>query len=193
MKPTQTLKIEHELISVAVRILDAVRERLEAKRPVPASHVEALIDFFRLYTDKLHHGKEEYLLFEELLKRPEPQVERLIASLSTQHVIGRELVRGMAEAALGVAQGNRRATKSFCDDAKAYTTLLRIHICDEDHVAFPLADKHLTPYQQGQLTKRFRQGDATLMTAQVAKLAESIWTLAGKYGLEDAKSLAVPV
>jgi hemerythrin-like domain-containing protein len=63
MKATQQLRAEHEGIQLMLRILEAICRKLEAGERVNPDHMEGIIEFFRVFVDHCHHGKEEELLF----------------------------------------------------------------------------------------------------------------------------------
>lgn len=161
MSGIDLLESEHDVISVGLDVLAAVCERLSSKEPVEPGHLHDLVRFFQLYADRLHHAKEEDAF--ELLYGRDPQLDRMMGSLCTQHVMAREFVSGMQEASEKIARGQARAVKRFCEEADAYRTLLRIHICDENHVLFPLMRKHLRGTQLAKVTRKFKATDAQLM------------------------------
>src|SRR3989338_3550957 len=52
-----------------------------------------IIDFFQIYADKGHHGKEESILFEQLQSKPISEKEReLINELINEHKQGRKFI-----------------------------------------------------------------------------------------------------
>jgi len=74
------------------------------------------VDFFRIYADRCHHGKEEDILFRELVKKPLSTEERnVLAELVDEHVQGRALVHAIYEANLTVAR---------CENPASTETLL---------------------------------------------------------------------
>ncbi len=97
------------------------------------------MDFFRLYTDALHHGKEEGLLFESLTERGFPRHTGPIAVMLQEHQIGRALVRQMADA-LGRIEADPSAWHELGHAARSYAGLLHRHIEREDHGLFEMAD-----------------------------------------------------
>ena len=68
--PTGMLRDEHRLI---LRVVAAFEALLDAgAEAAHAPDLRACADFFRLYTDRLHHGKEEDVLFQALRGNPGP-------------------------------------------------------------------------------------------------------------------------
>jgi len=67
MTPTEQLKEEHEAIKLMLRILDKVCDKLESGEEVNPEHLDQILEFIKVFADKCHHGKEEDLLFQQLL------------------------------------------------------------------------------------------------------------------------------
>lgn len=63
MKATQQLKDEHQGIKIVFRILEKICEKLNVDGSVSAEHFEGILEFFNIFVDRCHHGKEEDLLF----------------------------------------------------------------------------------------------------------------------------------
>lgn len=138
--PTRVLRDEHQLI---LKVVDAMLRLLDAGTPNgTAGHLSQCVDFFRLYTDALHHGKEEDLLFEELVDEGMPRHTGPIAVMRQEHELGRILVRQMADAIDGAREDPER-WRSFEHAARSYADLLHRHIGKEDHGLFEMADRAL--------------------------------------------------
>lgn len=125
---------------------------------MPLSDLRTVTTFLREYADTIHHCTEEDVLF------PSVQRSRSLRSMSqklmTQHTMGRIFLDDMTEAVKAASVGRRGWRKAFVDSATAYHTLLTIHICDEDHIFFPEAER---------LLRRSRQRRMRNLTVQQAK------------------------
>jgi hemerythrin-like domain-containing protein len=148
MKPTDVLKEEHRGIEVGLRILGKVADKLQADQPVPPEHLDQLVDFIRTVADKCHHGKEEDLLFAEMVKAGVPKQGGPIAVMLVEHDQGRGYVKGMADAIPAYKAGDVRAGYKVAENARGYVRLLTQHIEKEDNILYPIADMHLSEEQQ---------------------------------------------
>ena len=157
MKPTEVLKEEHQGIKVGLSILGKVADKLQADQPVPPEHLEQLVDFIRTFADKCHHGKEEDLLFNEMVKAGIPKQGGPIAVMLTEHDQGRAYVRGMADAIPAYSAGDVRAGYKVAENARGYVRLLTQHIDKEDKILYPIADVRLTENQQICLLEGFEK------------------------------------
>ncbi|NIP79071.1 MAG: hypothetical protein GWM90_07655, partial [Gemmatimonadetes bacterium] len=104
-RPTGVLRDEHRLILRVVAALEAFVESDPASGS--PDDARAFVEFFSLYTDALHHGKEEDHLFDTLVEHGFPRHQGPIAMMLQEHELGRALVRQMA-AAIGPAGPRHR-------------------------------------------------------------------------------------
>jgi hemerythrin-like domain-containing protein len=153
---TDTLRREHDAI---LRLLDAADEaarRLDAGAPVEPKTLDGLLEVFRLFADRCHHGKEEDLLFPKLHEKGLPREMGPIGVMLGEHEQGRALIRQMAEAAAR-AQGRPQAGAEWARAARGYTALLREHIFKENNILFVMAEQLLSPEEQRELAAAFER------------------------------------
>jgi hemerythrin-like domain-containing protein len=155
---TQTLRKEHEVI---LRMIDATEQtarQLEQGELVPAEVLENLQEFFQLFADRCHHGKEEDLLFPLLEQKGMPRIGGPVGVMLMEHEEGRRLIRAMGNAAQAYAAGDTAAGREpWAEAARAYATLLRQHIMKENEVLFVMAERLLSEDEQRQLSEAFEQ------------------------------------
>lgn len=145
----QALVEEHQHIKDGLSVLEAVRICLDHRNPVSLADLMTIVRFFSEYADKIHHHNEEELLFPAIEQTSNRRLKQMQGKLGTQHVMGRLFV-GEMKNALKDARAKRRGWRShFVENAKAFQTLLTVHICDENHLYFPLAEKILIRENQG--------------------------------------------
>lgn len=177
----QQLVDEHTVIQNALVVLRVITQRVTRKRPTETSDLHALIHFFREYADKIHHGCEEEILFERLQRSR--NLSGMIQKLGSQHTMGRIFLGEMSEAVVEAQEGRRGWRQRFAESAAAYHTLLTIHICDENHLFFPRADRALRRMRRSQLP------DRPVSTAAKIRFERSIHRLLTTYaGTGDAAS-----
>lgn len=138
--PTRILRDEHQLILKVVGVLETLVDR--GRDDAPAVELRRCVDFFRLYTDALHHGKEEDVLFDGLADHGFPRHAGPVAMMLQEHELGRSYVRRMAGALDGMVRDDD-AWRAFRHAARSYADLLRRHIQKEDHGLFDMADAAL--------------------------------------------------
>ena len=181
MTPTETLKHEHQIILLVLDAADREAQSIQAGGQVQAAKVEQMVDLFRNFADRCHHAKEEDLYFVKMQERGVPVEGGPIGVMLAEHVEGRRLVKAVADALPGAAGGDTQAITSIGDNLSAYARLLRGHICKEDYVLYPMADRLFTAEDQAWLTAEFDRVEAEEMGAGVhEKYHEMAHELAGE-------------
>ena len=156
MQPIEDLKTEHGAVKITLRILDRICNAAEKTGEISIpDHLAQLIEFFRTFVDKCHHGKEEELLFPALEEVGVSREGGPIGVMLKEHQQGRDLVAKMNAALVQYSEGNREAASDLIQHARAYIVLLVQHIDKEDNVLFPMADRHLSGEKQAELWDGF--------------------------------------
>lgn len=142
---TAQLRHEHEVFLRALTLLERLGQGLRAGTAVDRDALAWLIDFFRTFVDKCHHGKEEQHLFPALERHGVPRDGGPLGVMLLEHEHGRALLRAMS-------QGDDRAV---AEAIRGYVTLLRAHIDKENGVLFPIAEQILDEEEQRVLAQAF--------------------------------------
>jgi hemerythrin-like domain-containing protein len=152
---TQILRTEHEAILRMIDATESAAESLIAGAAMPPHILIDTVEFFRLFADRCHHGKEEDLLFPALEKKGMPSGGGPISVMLMEHDAGRALIANMAEAGKGYESGNREDGQKWAEAAMQYSGILRQHIAKENNVLFVMAERLLTAAEQQQLASAF--------------------------------------
>jgi hemerythrin-like domain-containing protein len=162
---TGILRAEHDAILRMLAATDEVAQRLARCERVEPQILENLLEFFRLFADRCHHGKEEDLLFPLLEKKGMPRGGGPIGVMLMEHDQGRGFVRQMAEAAGPYASGDVNAGLRWAAAAVQYVDLLSEHIAKENQILFVMAERLLTPAEQMELAAAFENVEIEKMGA----------------------------
>jgi hemerythrin-like domain-containing protein len=160
MSATDILKHEHRIV---LKVLDAARSEAQAiagTGKLNVEKVDKILDFFRVFVDKCHHGKEEEYLFPTMEKRGIPADKGPIPVMLHEHVGGRNTVKAIAEAVARFRQGDTTATEAVAANLAILDEHLRGHIDKENEILFPMADKVFTPEDQQALLASFEKHEA---------------------------------
>ncbi len=162
---TSILRKEHEAI---LKMLDAAEET--ARRAMHGNHMRPqiygeLLEFFKVFADSCHHGKEEGLLFPALEGKGLPKDNGPIAVMLFEHERGRELIRTMSQASAEIAGGNPGAAEIWASAAQEYAALLRTHISKENDILFMMAERLLSESEQAELAEAFDRHETEQMGA----------------------------
>lgn len=157
MKSTDVLKEEHGGVKIMLGILGKVCDRLGSGQAVPAGDLDRLLEFLKVFVDRCHHAKEEDFLFPALERAGIQREGGPIGVMLSEHVQGREFIRGMSDAAEGCRNGDRDAVERFTFNARGYTELLLAHIEKEDEILYPLADRLLNDAADEKMVEEFER------------------------------------
>lgn len=158
MNPIDELKTEHRAIERALDILAQL-----AGGNGRSEDAGRLVEFFKLFADSCHHGKEEGLLFPALEQIGVSRQGGPIGVMLAEHERGRAHIQEMEAALPGLSGGDASAAGRFQEAARAYAELLRQHIYKEDHVLFEIAEQRLSKAQQNRLSEDFARFERDVM------------------------------
>ncbi len=154
-KAMKILSDEHVYILKVIDLLERECDSLENNKSIDKTFFTNALKFIRNYADKLHHAKEEDILFKEMCKR---DVEKKIHcnpidQMLHEHNIGRNFIKKMEE---GIYKNNPKQVSENC---REYCQLLKDHIYKEDNILYPMADEVLGTVKMKELYKKFSEID----------------------------------
>ncbi len=156
MKATQQLKDEHQGIKIVFRILEKMCEKLESDATLNAAHFEGILEFFKVFVDKCHHGKEEDLLFPAMEEVGIPR-QGPIGVMLAEHDMGRSYVKVISGAYSEYQSGKSSASVTLIDNTKGYISLMLAHIDKEDNVLYPMGDSRFSEEKHEELIEGFEK------------------------------------
>jgi len=137
MKSIGPLMWEHRLIEHMVKILEKELIKIKETGKVDTNLILIGIDFFRIYADRTHHGKEEDILFRELVKKKlSAEHKKLMKKLVEDHVFARKTVGALFDANVCIIKGNKGSVKEIISNLEKLVILYPRHIYIEDKEFF---------------------------------------------------------
>ena len=174
------LMIEHRLIERMLAVVDQENRRLRREREVDPKFVETAVDFFRMYADRTHHGKEEDIYFRTLKAKPLNDSEaRLMAELIEEHRYARQIVGELEEAGRRVEAHREEALDQVEQKFQSLLDFYPRHIAKEDKTFFPAAMKYFTDEENEHMLAEFWEFDRTLIHEKYRTQVQH-WEEAGK-------------
>jgi len=144
MESIRLMMEEHQNI---LRMLTVIRKAcigIMNGNDIDFEDFDKMIDFIRNYSDAHHHGKEEKLLFNEMVEHLGPLGSKLIThGMLIEHDLGRLYIRELVSALDRVKEGDEESRIDVIANAVSYTHHLKRHIDKEDNVIFTFAKKQL--------------------------------------------------
>ncbi len=179
--PIEVLRAEHRVLATLLDCLHALVLELREHRRLEFGTAEELVDMLDEFGEKLHHGKEERLLFGIVAAYGLPREAGALGIMAEEHDLGRLAFARMREALAAASSGAPRALPAFERAAEDYHSMLRSHLLKEDRVVFPLVDALLTPDTRAKLSLAMERADSAhpeglreRITAQAEALAQRL-------------------
>lgn len=114
--------------------------------------VDEIIEFFRIYADAIHHGKEEDILFSKLAgKQLKKEHKKIMNKLLEEHQKGRDIISRM--------ESNKGNGKIVQECKQEILDLYTQHIETEDKHFFLPAKEYFTEEEQKQIDEESREFD----------------------------------
>jgi hemerythrin-like domain-containing protein len=181
MDPLETLTQEHRTIERVLAALEVHAAFLQAGGAAPRDEVGRFARFLAEYADRLHHGKEEDLLFARLTDIGFARHEGPVGVMLFEHAKGRELVATLRRLALIPGEWTPADRQAAAAAATAYASLLRSHIEREDRILYPMAVQHLSRETLEELGRDFAHqraahAEVEQELAALAAQLEAHWT-----------------
>jgi len=145
MKAIELMKEEHSNIKRLLKVIRKLCIKILNESEVDYEAFYSAIDFIRNYADKHHHGKEEDILFAEMIEKMDEGITRApVQGMYVEHDLTRLFVSNLEEALKRVKDGDKDSRVDIIANAVAYTDLLDRHIYKEDNAIYTFAEKKLT-------------------------------------------------
>jgi hemerythrin-like domain-containing protein len=151
-RPIQDLRDEHGAIFIMLSVMKKVAARLKNREEVKKEHLEKIVEFLINFADKCHHGKEERILFPEVVKNVSNLY--LVNELLGEHETGRDYIHGMAESLKYYDTGNPDAYH-IATNMEGFIYLITEHIKKESKLLFPIIDKQIPDDVQLKIEEQF--------------------------------------
>lgn len=153
---SQLLMAEHDVIKNVEIVIIRIKSLWEKDPEKYKTILYQLIYFFKEYSDKYHHYKEEQVLFPEMINHPDFKLIEIIEELEDHHVMFREFTR---EISVLAEQNKFKESQSILEK---YVDNLLDHIAIEDDELFNMAENLFTAKEYEKIYFRFKDIDAEL-------------------------------
>ncbi|MEE9190911.1 MAG: hemerythrin domain-containing protein [Candidatus Neomarinimicrobiota bacterium] len=175
VKPTEQLIEEHNSILKMLGIIDHVCNILESGEAVPYEHLDQIVEFIRLFADKIHHGKEEDLLFPAMEAAGFPRESGPIGVMLVEHEQGRDYVNRLDKAVTQYKNGEQTAADALVRHARNYVFMLTQHIDKENTILYPMADSSIPIVKQEALLDEFESvNKGVINTEKLTELQDNL-------------------
>lgn len=151
---------EHRLIEQVIPLMQKEIENPNKER------IMIITDFVKNYADKLHHGKEEDILFRELKKKKiSPAHKKIMNQLITEHAKARQLNKELRETT---------DKKVMIKNLKELIKLYPEHIMTEDKKFFMPITKYFTKAEEQAMINEGLDYDRQFIDNEYSELLKSL-------------------
>ncbi|MDD4955319.1 MAG: hemerythrin domain-containing protein [Candidatus Omnitrophica bacterium] len=152
--------IEHRLIERMIALMDKETQRIEQELVPDKEFIRTAVDFIKTYADRLHHGKEEYILFRDLAKKQlSEEHKRIMDELIKEHAFARENSRKLVDSLDKYLAGEKNAIKMITENMGILAKFYPKHIEKEDKRFFLPAMNYFTKGEQSVMLAEFNDFD----------------------------------
>ena len=174
MKPRGPLMTEHRLIEKMLTIVKQKVLEAEQNKRIDSVFVDTMVDFIKTYADRTHHGKEEEIMFRDLLKKNMgPEDTAMLNDLIDEHRQARKKVREIVEAKEQFLNGDSRSLEIITNTMKWLIDFYPKHIIKEDKVFFPKTEAYFSSEELDRMLEEFREFDRNMIHEKYQKVVES--------------------
>lgn len=175
MQPIDPLISEHRLIERSIVVLVRQRDRIAAEKALDIELLDATVDFIRTYADRAHHGKEEQILFRDLLKKPlsEPQL-KMCDQLIREHQYVRNRVTQLVAARELFLKGSREALVKISAILSELIIFYPEHAHREEHNFFPEVMAYFTDAEKAAMVAEMTNYDAKIIHEKYLRIIEAV-------------------
>jgi len=154
MKATESLELEHRKLAKVADACEILADELKQGSKIPATVLQSLADFLRLYAER-YHRQEEKCLFGMLRRKGVPAETWLLAGLSRENNRLKVLVDQLKNAVDAYSRADGMLSGLLPDTLHSLAELYHDHIWKEDYLLLPMANKILSDTDQQVLVETF--------------------------------------
>ncbi|MEN6421215.1 MAG: hemerythrin domain-containing protein [Smithella sp.] len=175
MKPIGPLMREHRLIEKMLRCFEGEIKKINEQQKVDPLFIDAAVDFIRTYADRVHHGKEEEILFRDLIKKQlSPDHARIMDELVADHKYARKSVGMLVDAKERYLKGEENTVQEVVVLLRELAHFYPGHIEKEDkHFFYPCLE-YFTKEEQDQMLAEFYEFDRKMIHEKYEKVVNQI-------------------
>ncbi len=175
VQPIGPLMWEHRRIEKIVPILQRESAKIKELQEVDPELINRIVDFFHVYADRTHHGKEEDILFKALtVKKLESGHRKIIDELMAEHAEARSKVKRLSEANQQYKQGDEKSLNTISQMLRELSSLYPKHIEKEDRHFFHPSMNYFTQAEQSKMLEEFYEFDREMIHWKYQKVIEEL-------------------
>ncbi len=193
MLPVGPLMVEHRLIEKMIKLIGTESQRILRQKNINVVFIDRAVDFIRTYADRCHHGKEEDILFRDLVKKPlSAEHKRILDELTEEHTFARNTTKKIVAMKEKYVQGDKNIILEIAKLMQALAEFYPKHIEKEDKHFFLPCMNYFTSQEQEAMLKEFWEFDKQLIHEKYKAMVQEMGGMKGKDIGDVAKKVITP-
>ena len=178
MKPIGPLMWEHRLIEKMLSAMMRHIDEVEKTKKVNPLVIDTAVDFIRIYADRTHHGKEEEILFRDLVKKDlTPELKNIMQELLDEHVFGRKTTAALVAAKEKYLAGEKDELYRIIHLGRQLGEFYPKHIEKEDKHFFYPCQEYFDKDEQNKMLAEFWEFDRKMIHEKYNKVYDEYSSL----------------
>ncbi|MBN1289443.1 MAG: hemerythrin domain-containing protein [Actinobacteria bacterium] len=175
MKPIGPLMREHRLIERMLALLERESKIIASERQADSSFIDKAVDFFEVYVDWTHHGKEEDIYFKKASdKAMSLEHRRIMNELIEEHRQARKLIKDLKKLNSLYKNGESSLLNGISTAIDSMNKLYPAHIEKEDkHFFFP-SQELFSKEEQNEMLAEYDSFDAKMIYLKYTELVDEL-------------------
>lgn len=175
MLPVEILISEHSLILLFVNLIEKEIQEIKGTKVFKPSLISAVVDFFKIYADKYHHGKEEGILFKGLSQKKLSEAgHKMMIDLIMEHAFARKKIHRLESVKESYVEGKTEMVQDALQLFNDLITLYPKHIEKENSQFFYQSMKYFTQEEQNDMLERSRQFDQNFTNKHYKQIVDAL-------------------
>jgi hemerythrin-like domain-containing protein len=166
--------------------MGGVANRIADDAAIDPFRLLRIIDFAETYAHRVHHGKEEEILFRELhAKDLESEHRQMMEVLAREHVEMRAFVHDLVEALEAYRGGDRERLSAIREALNGLIEIYPGHLEREEAEFFPTVEDYLDEDEMRVLMEAMAGHDRGVLHERYGRLVEALTGRAEDWELQE--------
>lgn len=186
LTPADALSLEHDVIRRVLRVIQRHLGRIEEERSIDPVFLATAVDFIHTYAVRVHHGKEEEILFRQLDdKTLSAEHRRMMEELAREHVEMRRIAEALVESQQSYGEAEEVALGAIKDRLEELIDLYPGHMETEDESFFPAAMGYLDDAEQQTVMELMKGHDRAMVHERYGSVADDLEARTEEWALRE--------
>lgn len=175
MMPIAQLMIEHRLFDRMMKLMRGELTRIGMNGRADPAFIDEAVIFMRNMADTDHHGKEERILFKELVEKPlTDELRKMTNDLIAEHLFLRGIVNDLARARDNYVNNKPNALAEIISSLNTIVEFYPKHTGKEDKHFFVPAMSYFSDKEKDDMFAKFYEFDSRIFHEEYAGIVKSL-------------------